>query len=233
MKAVKAIFFDFDNTLVDDDACLRIALERVAGEIGAHLAEEVRHVLSDTYRGISDAFWLTTPSVDDIAGTRLRLWREALTSLGCLDDLVAAAARDAYQRHRMEICEPYEETLEVIELLSQRYRLAIISNGGDEQQRSRLKFAGMAHHFELVVTSDLGVGKPHPAIFEHALSQLRLDPAAVWHVGDRLDADVLGAHNAGLTSVWLNRTGASRTPDHPEPHHEIASLRELMGLLDL
>jgi putative hydrolase of the HAD superfamily len=78
----------------------------------------------------------------------------------------------------------------------------------------------------------MGVGKPHPAIFHHALTQLGLDPAVVWHVGDRLDADVLGAHNAGLTSVWLNRQGAVRETHHPEPHHEIVSLRDLIGLLE-
>src|SRR5205814_12155 len=94
----------------------------------------------------------------------------------------------------------------VIQRLRERVRVAVITNGPSEGQREKLDVTGLTPFLDLVVVSgDLGVGKPDAAIFRFALDHLGLDPACVWHVGDSLVTDVGGARNAGLGSVWLNR----------------------------
>ena len=70
-----------------------------------------------------------------------------------------------------------------------------------------------------------------PAIFQLALDKLGVEPENVWHIGDSLASDVAGAKASGLTAVWLNRHGAVRKEDDPQPDHEIASLAELLLLL--
>jgi putative hydrolase of the HAD superfamily len=233
---VRALFFDLDNTLVDDEASMRLAVERVCAELGAPWSGRAAAELTEVYMQVSIAFWATQPFVtnDLIATMRLKLWRAALARCGCHDEAVVERARDAYARHRMDACHVYPDSVEVLSRLAGRYRLAVITNGAGDMQRGRLRAARLDAYIDLVVAStDLDTGKPDPAIFRYALSKLDLPPDAVWHVGDRLDADVLGAHNAGLTSVWLNRRGETRRASEPEPHHEIASLTELIARLSL
>ncbi|MDQ1562703.1 MAG: hydrolase / 5-amino-6-(5-phospho-D-ribitylamino)uracil phosphatase [Actinomycetota bacterium] len=50
-------------------------------------------------------------------------------------------------------------------------------------------------------------------------------------IGDSLENDIAGAHAAGITSVWLNRTGEALPSGAVEPDHVIASLSELPALL--
>ena len=72
---------------------------------------------------------------------------------------------------------------------------------------------GILDRFAVVVISeDIGVAKPHPGIFEAACEAVGASPSACVHVGDRLEVDALGARDAGLTGVWLDRRGTGGAP---------------------
>jgi putative hydrolase of the HAD superfamily len=227
---VEAIFFDLDDTLVDDAASFRIATARVCAELDGGLDQVL---LTATYVQVSDDYWTSRAyAYGDLYEVRLQLWRTALSACGCDDDSSASRARDLYTTYRMEVCEVYDETHSVLEALAGSHRLGVITNGHGETQRNRLRISGLDRYFDLILAStDIDAGKPDTAIFRHALKTVALAPDKALHVGDSLEADVAGALNAGLTAVWLNRRGASREPHDPEPHHEIESLSELMGLL--
>ncbi len=91
---------------------------------------------------------------------------------------------------------------------------------------------GIERVFDAVVVSgEIGVSKPEPFVFAHAIKELGVKKENVWHVGDSLKTDVMGALGAGLTAVWLNRAGVRRKENDPRPHHEIRSLRELAQLV--
>lgn len=67
---------------------------------------------------------------------------------------------------------------------------------------------GLLGPFRFVMSSaDYGVQKPHPAIFETALTKLGLQSQEVWFIGDSYSKDVLGAIRSGLRPVWYNRKG--------------------------
>jgi putative hydrolase of the HAD superfamily len=68
-------------------------------------------------------------------------------------------------------------------------------------------------------------------MFEHALGSLDVQPGAANHVGDSLEWDVRGANGASMTSVWLNRMGATREDDDPASRVEIPNLEELPPVL--
>ena len=102
---------------------------------------------------------------------------------------------------------------------------------GAAAQREKLRALGIEHRFAgIVISGDVGVAKPDPAAFATALEALGVVPEGVWHVGDNPEADVAGAR-AGLTSVWLNRTGRPRSEREPAPDIEIRSLSEPTPLL--
>lgn len=89
--------------------------------------------------------------------------------------------------------------------------LAIISNAPAAQQREKLARTGIADRFAAVLTPDTaGVGKPHAGIFRAACAALGCEPAACLHVGDHHDHDAVGARDAGLRGVWLDRGGSGR-----------------------
>jgi putative hydrolase of the HAD superfamily len=221
---VQAIFFDLDDTLVDDQTSYALSIERLCREFAAFDAERLRAA----YAILSPDFW----AAGDLMAKREELWRRALERCG-YDTSLAAAVRDAYLRHRVTSTQLLPGVTDVLNVLAGRYRLAVITNGGGDIQQRRLQHLGLHRYFEFVLAStDVNAGKPEAAIFEHALRHMSLEPASAWHVGDGLHTDVAGALNAGLTAVWLNRNGARREEHHPEPHHEIASLSELNRLLE-
>lgn len=106
-------------------------------------------------------------------------------------------------------------------------RLAVVSNW-DCSLPEELARLGILDRFEVAgVSAIVGARKPGPALFHHVLGELGLPPEAVVHCGDRPDMDCLGARQAGLSAVLVDRAG--RLGDGPCPR--IRSLTELPGLV--
>ena len=123
-------------------------------------------------------------------------------------------------------------------LRAQGFRIALVSNASDDDNVHRLLDAtGLRSYFDVVLSSDaVGYRKPAPHIFLVALSHFQAQPEAAVMIGDRLDADIKGANQLGIKSVWITRRVApgespeAITPD-VSPDATIASLAELPGLL--
>jgi len=126
---------------------------------------------------------------------------------------------------------------EVLEVLTQRYKLAIIcnTNASGERIREILKSAGIERYFDLVlVSSEVGFRKPDERIFRVALENLALQPDEVVMVGNRISADVLGGNRVGMKTVlikWNNRYRESVTCELDRPTYTIKSLRELVSIV--
>lgn len=72
--------------------------------------------------------------------------------------------------------------------------------------------------------------KPATSIFQKALDLVEVKPEEALHVGDSLPADIAGANNMGILSVWVNATGASNSTDIT-PSFEIQETVELKEIL--
>ncbi len=123
-------------------------------------------------------------------------------------------------------------------LLGLGYRLDIVSNASDDADVQILvERAGLRGCFDFVLTSErAGYRKPSPVIFDQALAYWGAQPGQAVMVGDTLIADVVGAKQSGIASVWI-----SRRVDTPEnraaanivlPDRTICSLSELPHLLE-
>lgn len=126
----------------------------------------------------------------------------------------------------------------LLERLHERYRLAVISNYPlSAPILETLRRDGLDRLLTtVVVSSDIGFIKPHPAVFAAALDALGVPPASVVHVGDDWNADILGAYRAGMHAVYTRQWR-----DEPDPHYgagdalplaEIDDLRDLPGVLE-
>ena len=103
------------------------------------------------------------------------------------------------------VWELYPEVIEVLEKLSPRFHLAVISNF-DGRLRMILEQLGVSKFFSNVfLSSEIGADKPDPEIFRRALNVIRLEPNEVLHVGDDPERDWKAATAAGLSIFELDR----------------------------
>lgn len=129
-----------------------------------------------------------------------------------------------------------KDTIPCLETLQKgNYKMGIISNAGDDRDVQQLvdKF-NIGSYFDIVLTSAAcGYRKPHRRIFELALEYFNVQPDEVAMVGDTPEADILGAHQMGMYSIWITRR--VEDPENRElpvrPHAIIKTLGELPGLL--
>ncbi len=114
------------------------------------------------------------------------------------------------------------------------YKMGIISNAGDDRDVQQLveKF-NIGEYFELVLSSAAcGYRKPHQRIFELALEYLNTRANEVAMVGDTLDADVQGANQMDMYSIWITRRVENPESDPSiKPQATIKTLAELPGFL--
>lgn len=116
------------------------------------------------------------------------------------------------------------------------YNLGIISNAGDDIDVQTLaRNFGISRYFDFILTSaHCSYRKPHPRIFELALSHWYCHPNEAVMVGDNLDADIRGAQNVGLYGIWLNRRADPKMEEQVQvqPDASLSSLYELPAVLD-
>jgi putative hydrolase of the HAD superfamily len=124
-------------------------------------------------------------------------------------------------RNRVEF---YHDVRPSLQRLHARYRLFALSNGNADLQR-----CGIAHWFSGHVTArSAGAAKPDARIFARLLAEAGVEAHAVLHIGDDPVTDVVGAMQAGMQAVWLNRD-ARAWPGHlPPPPRTITTLAEII-----
>lgn len=121
---------------------------------------------------------------------------------------------------------------EVLEYLKPRYRIYILSNGFAELQSRKMQSAGIAHYFDGVVLSeDIGVNKPHRAIFDHALRVAGVTADRALMIGDNYEVDIKGACGAGIDQVFYNVSGVDISGEALAPTYIINSLLELKEIV--
>ena len=109
-------------------------------------------------------------------------------------------------------------------------RMGIISNTTNPQfiKEEELCRTGLSTYFEFAIfSSSTPYRKPHPSIFNAAISRMNLDAENILFVGDDLKTDVVGAHSVGMQTAWLNRE-LSELIENITPHYQITSLSELL-----
>jgi putative hydrolase of the HAD superfamily len=97
-------------------------------------------------------------------------------------------------------------TLDELERVLPGVRFGIVTNAELGYQTPKLDRLGLSPRMQHVIASgEVGYPKPDPRIFLHACELFGVEPSRAVYVGDRLQTDARGAHDAGLTGVWIDR----------------------------
>ena len=224
---IKAVSFDGDDTLWDFENVMRRALrcvidelEQVHPEVAAQLDVEkmiaIRNRVAAEVKG----------NIVNLESIRLEAFRQTLKDVGKPDDHLAVHLNKVYRKHRFENVTLYDDTLSTLKALRERYTIGLLSNGNTYPEH-----CGLEGMFQFVVFSqDHGVEKPNLGIFEIAVDKAGCSKEAFLHVGNSLEDDIQGAHNAGVRCVWLNRGGVVSSSD-TIIEQQISTLSELLDIL--
>jgi len=217
------IFFDADETLFTFDSFS--GLQRMFLDYSVTFTAEDFH----DYQAVNKPLW-----VDYQNGTitSLQLQHQRFQSWADRLSVQPGDLNSAFINAMAEICAPLPGAVSLLNALQGKCKMGIITNGFTALQQIRLERTGLRDHFDLIVISEqVGVAKPHPRIFDHALEQAgNPDRSRVLMVGDTAESDILGGINAGLATCWLNAHQRPQ-PEHIIPDWTVTSLSELERLL--
>ena len=204
LRGARACVFDAGGTLIHPDWPRLAALAE--GHAGRSFgADEMRRAFGEMLRCVGRP----EPGGRAIRqGGRHWTFRAMYEGLGlgeeACESLVGRIDAAHAERHVWCGCDPDAPRV-LDELKRLGLLVAVVSNTEDGRVRAALELAGLAGYFDVIVDSHLvGVSKPDPAIFRHALELLGVEPREAVFVGDSYAHDALAALAAGLGAVLLD-----------------------------
>ena len=223
---IKHIFFDLDHTLWDFDKNSELAFERILNNYFPNIKVEDFIAI---YAPINQACWKLYQK-DKITHQELR-YKRLKDTFDILKQEISDNQIDVISDEYIEFLPDFnhlfDDAIEVLNFLYEKYQLHIITNGFAQVQYKKLNNSNIIHYFKTITNSELaGAKKPNPIIFEHALNVANAQKNESIMIGDCLDADVNGALDFGMEAIFFN-------PDQIEVAqsiNQIANLAELKKL---
>lgn len=225
--------FDLDDTLLDFKASEKLSFVRTMRQLG--LGDDLDGLFLQ-YQAINVDLWkrfeLGTVTKDFL---KVERFRKTFAQHGLVLDPEVASV--VYLECLPETVVLVDGARQLCETLSAIGEVGIITNGVEYIQKRRIANSGLQEHISFVATSEAcGFAKPDIRFFEYAGKMAK--PFAKHQsiiIGDRLDADILGANRYGIESCWfnpgrlLNESEAVPTFEAASLHDIVPSLRRLAG----
>lgn len=232
MRSYKHLFFDLDHTLWDFNRNAESALRDLFAQ----------YDLETTLSVPFDGFYLRYLHHNEILWARYqngfiaadelkwrRMWRTML-DFKIANEALARKLSESFLLLLPTKKEVFPHTFELLKYLSgKNYALHLITNGFEKTQWSKLRSSGLHPYFTHVITSERSNSlKPKKEIFDYALNLAKADVTECIMIGDNLDADIMGAKNAGMDCVFVNHINAAESN---LPTYTITHLQQLENIL--
>ena len=226
------LWFDADGTLFDYERAEGSALKNTFGSLDLRFEDDYL----DIYQRINQGLWRALEKQEissvDLRVRRFELLLEALKVTGSADQMSTTYIEQLGMR-----AELMDGAYEVLDALHSKCKFAIVTNGLQAVQRSRLEHSTIKHFIsELIISEEVGAAKPQAAFFDEAFARIaarneRPDKSEVLIIGDGLTSDIRGGVDYGIDTCWYNPKAETRPADMPITY-EIRHLHELLELLD-
>ncbi|NGF58124.1 noncanonical pyrimidine nucleotidase, YjjG family [Parapedobacter sp. SGR-10] len=227
----KDIFFDLDHTIWDFDKNAEETLRDLYYKYNFDdlIKQKTPDLFIETYTVNNHRVWdlYHHGKIDKPTLRRLR-FADTFAQLGVDPALFPTAFEEEY----LVIC-PTKTNLfphahETLQYLQSRYNLHLISNGFREACEKKLYHSKLSPYFKTIVISEIvGINKPDPRIFEHALQHGEAHKETSVMIGDNIEADIRGAIRVGIDAIFFNTTGVEKPGD---VHHMVLDLKELQDI---
>ncbi|EGR1271024.1 HAD-IA family hydrolase [Vibrio parahaemolyticus] len=235
---LKAIFFDMDETLCGTSQADKAAGQKFAAWIQQTYPQVsdpqsfLQRYLQGVYKKLNAEFPQLVALLPDENAFRCGLIQTILAEDGIhINAEQAQQAQHYFDSARMGAFTFFPGVKEMLTDLRKHYKLVVITNGPIFSQHPKLKATQMDEWVDhIIVGGEEPEEKPAASIFQKALNLVDIKPEEALHIGDSLAADIAGANNMGILSVWVNATGASN-PTEITPNFEIRETVELKEIL--
>lgn len=234
---IKAVLFDMFDTLMlieKEHAFYNPAVKNMHQYLVKNGITVTFPTFRDAYIKARDLLYEAADSNMEEPHFDLRV-RNALQNLGYIKEAqtsIVQGATKAFSQQFMNYVRIDDNTTQMLKELYGKYRLGIVSNFAiPECVEDLLEREQLGQFFEVIIISGaVNKRKPDPEIFNLALQKMQLDPVDVAFVGDTVDADVKGAKDAGMKSVYIDRRPQKELEEY-NPDYIIKSLSELPFIL--
>mgnify|MGYP002629983103 CR=1 FL=1 len=232
MSGLDAIFFDIDDTLFPTSefakrarwnavkAMVAAGLNASENTVYAELSEVISEFTSNYGRHFDHLMKRLGP--DPTRGTNLAL--------------VIAAGVVAYHDTKFQEIAPFDDVIPLLkDLQEQDLLVGIITHGWTDKQAEKLVRLGLVPYLDadaIYISEQVGISKPNPKLYLHALAKHKLDPKRVMYVGDNPLHDVAPARSLGMPTAWASRA-ARKSPAElgVEIDHSITNFEQLRVVL--
>jgi putative hydrolase of the HAD superfamily len=233
------LLVDLDDTIVSDSSRSgdnwRAACEAVAEE--ASLPLPIERVLAELE---AERRWFWSDAErhrvgrSDLVAARRAIVSAALARLAIDDPAVIEAIVVAYGARAEADRSLLPGAIEALrEIRSLGVRLVLVTNGAADAQGAKIRRFGLAELFDgQVIEGVLGIGKPDPAVYRHALAVVGAAAGDAWMIGDNLEWDVAAPQRLGLRGIWVDPQGRGLPPDAGcRPDAIVSGLPHLVALM--
>ena len=211
---IKAIFLDMDETLCDTTKANLLAKDHLTDFVRSYFptkedADNFSEMyLEGIYKNLSDTLKVELFPITDEGAFRTQLIRILFKQFGASYDLTEEQAhniRQEYDKFRIEKFDFFPGCKNMLKMLRTEYSLIVITNGPVYSQKPKVERVELAKYVDhIIIGGEEAEEKPFASIFQKALKLASLEPCEAIHVGDSLSADIDGANNSGIKSVWIN-----------------------------
>ena len=224
----KVILFDADETLFDFKKSEKEAFKNTMIEFGFDYDEEYHF---STYKEINTVIWKELEDNLITQGElKIERFKRLKDKLGVNFDENKFA--DAYIKHLGDGSFLLDGADKLVEELSHKYVLSIITNGLTSVQERRIKKSVISKYFkDIVISEEVGISKPNPEIFEHAINNLGdFSKSEILMIGDSLTSDIKGGINYNIDTCWFNPNSVENKTELC-PTYEISDFEGIKDLL--
>ncbi len=241
---LKALFLDMDETLCDTTGANQTARCLLAETVVQQVSPDLDGFafadayMAGIYRHWSDAQRRRYLPIAETAGEeafRIQLIRDLLAHQGVGDVAgeTATQLQHQFDRDRLDAFDFFPGIREFLLEARKYFTLIVITNGPEYSQIPKIEAVNLADFVDhIIIGGQEPEEKPAPSIFRKALDLAGCEPHEVIHVGDNLAADIAGAHNSGITSVWIQHQQPLDAELGIDPHHSVIHPSEIPELIN-
>ncbi|WP_346883363.1 YjjG family noncanonical pyrimidine nucleotidase [uncultured Algibacter sp.] len=204
INGITDVFFDLDHTLWDFDKNSALTFDKI---FKTHAVDVDLNAFLKIYQVLNLKYWKLYRD-EKITKDALRFNRlnDAFVAINFdVSESLINKLSDDYIVYLTSFNHLFNYTLDVLDYLKPKYNLYIISNGFEDIQNKKLTNSNIIKYFKTITNADMvGIKKPNPEIFNHALKSANTTFRKSIMIGDSYEADILGALNVGMNAIFFD-----------------------------
>lgn len=226
---IKTVFIDIDNTLLCFNKNATLAIKSAFTKYDVEFKDEYIPI----FFRINDGLWNRVEKQEitrqDIFDVR---FKTVLTEFGLTDHVYKSADIETEFRAKLFVlAQTVDGAKELLKYLSNKYKIYAASNAIYNQQINRLKLADLYKYFSGVFVSEsIGFNKPSKEFFTECMEKANTTAENSVMIGDSISADIIGAKNVGMKTIWYNHNKAVTPSEKPYDFY-VEKLDEIKDIL--